>query len=171
MTSLERNGDVVRLASYAPLLAREGRTQWRPDLIYFDNTRLLLSANYYVQQLFGQNPGDLCLPALFEPGSQASTPPPAPLSCSCVKDSKTGDLILKLVNTSPAPLSTQIDIQGGPDILPQATLTLLSADPAAFNTFAAPEAVCPKTTPFQASRSFTLSSPAHSLSVLRLKTK
>jgi alpha-N-arabinofuranosidase len=50
LTSLERNGDIVRLASYAPLLAREGHTQWGPDLVYFDHTNLLRTANYYVQR-------------------------------------------------------------------------------------------------------------------------
>lgn len=58
LTSLERNGDVVQLSSYAPLLAKTGHTQWTPDLIYFDNTSILLTANYHVQRLFGENPGD-----------------------------------------------------------------------------------------------------------------
>ena len=40
---LERNGHVVRLASYAPLLPRQNHTQWRPDMIYFDHTNLLLT--------------------------------------------------------------------------------------------------------------------------------
>lgn len=58
LTSLERNGDVVHLSSYAPLLAKTGHTQWTPDLIYFDNTSIMLTANYHVQRLFGENPGD-----------------------------------------------------------------------------------------------------------------
>lgn len=62
MTSLERNGDLVRLTSYAPLLAKQGRTQWRPDLIYFDNVSITRSVNYYVQQLFSLNQGDVYLP-------------------------------------------------------------------------------------------------------------
>ena len=57
MTGLERNGDVVRLASYAPLLAKKGHTQWVPDLIYFDNERVLPSLNYFVQQLFARTAG------------------------------------------------------------------------------------------------------------------
>ncbi|MBP8605450.1 MAG: carbohydrate binding domain-containing protein [Phycisphaerae bacterium] len=62
MTSLERNGDVAAMASYAPLLSKEGRTQWRPDLIYFDNVSITPSINYYVQQLFSVNQGDAYLP-------------------------------------------------------------------------------------------------------------
>ena len=37
MTGLQRNADVVRLASYAPLLANESHVQWNPDAIWFDN--------------------------------------------------------------------------------------------------------------------------------------
>ena len=59
MTSLERNGDVVRLTSYAPLLAKAKHTQWNPDLIYFNNTTIYRTPNYYVQQLFSTNEGDV----------------------------------------------------------------------------------------------------------------
>jgi alpha-L-arabinofuranosidase len=62
LTSLERNGDVVRMASYAPLLGRENHMQWQPNLIYFNNSTVCPSVNYYVQQLFGQNQGDVYLP-------------------------------------------------------------------------------------------------------------
>ncbi len=62
MTTLERNGELVHLSSYAPLLSKQGRTQWRPDLIYFDNVSITPSINYYVQQLFSMNCGDFYLP-------------------------------------------------------------------------------------------------------------
>jgi alpha-L-arabinofuranosidase len=62
MASLERNGDVVWLSSYAPLLAKTGHTQWNPDLIYFDNTSIMLTANYHVQRLYSINAGDTWLP-------------------------------------------------------------------------------------------------------------
>lgn len=54
MIAMERNGDVVRLASYAPLLARIGHTQWVPDLLYFDADRVLRTASYYGQQAFSR---------------------------------------------------------------------------------------------------------------------
>ncbi len=63
MTGLERNSDVVRLASYAPLLANESYVQWSPDAIWFDNDESWGSVNYYVQQLFSANAGDEVVPS------------------------------------------------------------------------------------------------------------
>ncbi|MFF7813377.1 alpha-L-arabinofuranosidase C-terminal domain-containing protein [Streptomyces sp. NPDC007945] len=69
MTGLERNADVVKLASYAPLLADVHANQWRPDMIWFDNNRSWGSTSYEVQKLFMNNTGDRVVP------SRASTTP------------------------------------------------------------------------------------------------
>jgi alpha-L-arabinofuranosidase len=63
MTGLERNADVVKLASYAPLLANEDYVQWRPDMIWFNNHASWGSANYEVQKLFMTNTGDRVVPS------------------------------------------------------------------------------------------------------------
>ncbi|WP_409473157.1 alpha-L-arabinofuranosidase C-terminal domain-containing protein [Streptomyces sp. HC307] len=63
MTGLERNADVVKLASYAPLLANEDYVQWRPDMIWFNNHASWGSANYEVQKLFMTNVGDRVVPS------------------------------------------------------------------------------------------------------------
>jgi len=64
MTGMERNSDLVQLASYAPLFANVNSVQWRPNLIYYDSSRGVFGTpSYYVQQLFGQNRGDAVLPA------------------------------------------------------------------------------------------------------------
>ncbi|MEG8278502.1 alpha-L-arabinofuranosidase C-terminal domain-containing protein [Streptomyces sp. AHA2] len=63
MTGLERNADVVKLASYAPLLANEDYVQWRPDMIWFNNRASWNSANYEVQKLFMTNVGDRVVPS------------------------------------------------------------------------------------------------------------
>jgi alpha-L-arabinofuranosidase len=62
MTGLERNSDVVVMSSYAPLLAHEEAWQWRPNLLWFDNITAYATPNYYVQQMFSQNRGDVVLP-------------------------------------------------------------------------------------------------------------
>ncbi|WP_237047824.1 alpha-L-arabinofuranosidase C-terminal domain-containing protein [Lentzea guizhouensis] len=73
MTGLERNADVVKLASYAPLLANEDYVQWRPDMIWFNNHASWGSASYEVQKLFMTNVGDHVVPstASATPSTQA----------------------------------------------------------------------------------------------------
>ncbi len=66
MTGLQRNADVVIMASYAPLLAKIGHVQWRPDLIWFDNTRIMLTPNYHAQALFSRNRPDRVLPTTVQ---------------------------------------------------------------------------------------------------------
>ncbi|WLW56376.1 alpha-L-arabinofuranosidase C-terminal domain-containing protein [Streptomyces sp. YU58] len=63
MTGLERNADIVKLASYAPLFANEDYVQWSPDLVWFNNHASWNSANYEVQKLFMNNVGDRVVPS------------------------------------------------------------------------------------------------------------
>ncbi|MFC4111966.1 alpha-L-arabinofuranosidase C-terminal domain-containing protein, partial [Nonomuraea zeae] len=66
LTGIERNADVVELASYAPLLANVDYVDWTPDLIWFDNDEAYGTPNYHVQRLFSTNVGDRVLPSTFE---------------------------------------------------------------------------------------------------------
>lgn len=63
LTGIERNADVVRLVSYAPLLANEDYVQWSPDMIWFNNHAVWGSASYEVQKLFMTNVGDSVVPS------------------------------------------------------------------------------------------------------------
>jgi len=164
LTSLERNGDIVHLASYAPLLAKQGRTQWRPDMIYFDNSRLLLSANYHVQRMFGQNQGDIYFSADISPSVTN-------LSVSCVKDSATGDLIIKLVNVSTNEIRTDLNIRGTQRFKPTAKLSVLAGSPGVNNTFAKPEEITPQHDSIGADSTMNVTLPAHSFSVLRMEAR
>jgi alpha-L-arabinofuranosidase len=62
MTGMERNSDVVVMASYAPLFANVHYKKWNPDLIDFDSSRVYGIPSYYVQQMFSVNRGDVVLP-------------------------------------------------------------------------------------------------------------
>ncbi len=111
LTALERNGDVVTMSSYAPLLAKDGHTQWNPNLIYFDNKEVKPTVGYYVQKMFGQNAGDQYLPASTvlsnnEDGVKKR------IAISVVRDSKSNDLIVKLVNMLPVNVNAQVDLTG-----------------------------------------------------------
>ena len=61
LTGVERNADLVEMTAYAPLFGRIGHTQWNPNLLYFDQRRVLRTANYHVQRLFSLNRGDVYL--------------------------------------------------------------------------------------------------------------
>ncbi|MBG0856646.1 carbohydrate binding domain-containing protein [Streptomyces spinoverrucosus] len=74
MTGLERNADIVKLASYAPLLANEDYVQWRPDMIWFNNHASWASANYEVQRLFMTNVGDRVVPSTATTTPDVSSP-------------------------------------------------------------------------------------------------
>ncbi len=75
MTGMERNADIVRLASYAPLFGHADAWQWRPNLIWADNLRAYGTPNYHVQSLFARNRGDTILPVQLTVREQV---PPAP---------------------------------------------------------------------------------------------
>ena len=164
LTSLERNGDVVRLASYAPLLAKERRTQWRPDMIYFNNTSLQLSVNYFVQQLFSQNQGDVYLPVTL-PNTATN------LAVSSVRDSKTGDVILKFVNVGAGVQPLKMNLSGAKKLAMQVARTVLTGELMAVNAFGKPAAVVPQTSSLTVGEKFDCELPAHSLTVIRMATR
>lgn len=72
MTGLERNSDVVELASYAPMFANEDHVQWAPDMMWFDNDESWGSVNYYTQQMFMTNVGDEVVPSTHTEADAAS---------------------------------------------------------------------------------------------------
>jgi alpha-L-arabinofuranosidase len=75
MTGIERNSDVVVMASYAPLFANVHHRGWSPDLINFDGSRWYGTPSYYVQKMFSNNRGDITLPITVDSGSVAKPPP------------------------------------------------------------------------------------------------
>ena len=165
MTAFERNGDVVHFASYAPLFARRNHTQWHPDMIYFTGTEVFLTPNYYVQQLFGQNSGDTYLSTTLD----ATSKPPA-LAASAVRDSKSGHLIIKIVNGASTPAALTVELAGLAAGELKATQTVLTgADADAFNEDGQPPAVKPAASEVTLKPTFDYEAPAHSLTVFRIR--
>jgi len=168
MTSLERNGDVVRLSSYAPLLAKAGHTQWNPDMIYFNNTTIYRTANYYVQQLFSTNEGDVYHSNVITPtANKADTA----LAFSCVRNSKTGDVIIKLVNSAKVEKAFKVNLSQFKGIGTKATVNTLTGDADAKNSFETPDKVKPVTSDFKAASNFTYTVQPMSLTVISVKAK
>ncbi|MDN3582413.1 alpha-L-arabinofuranosidase C-terminal domain-containing protein [Mucilaginibacter flavus] len=167
MTNLERNGDVVQMASYAPLIARIGHTSWNPNLIYFNGKQVFPTVNYYVQQQFAVNSGSEYLPAVMSFKDKALTDSIA--GASCVRDAATGDIILKIANAGPASLSGTADLSKLGKLSKSAAITVITGDPKATNTIAHPTAIVPKTIPITLKKHWDFTVPAYSLTVVRIK--
>ncbi len=164
LTSFERNGDVVHFASYAPLLARRGHTQWHPDMIYFDATNVYPSINYQVQRLFGANGGDTLLPAKIE-GVETGVR----LTCSAVRDSVSGEVILKVVNGEDRALTASVELAGGDAKDYHLVATVLTgANADVFNEDGQSPAASPAKAESTVGAHFEREFPANSLTVLRL---
>ena len=161
LTTLERNGDVVVMSSYAPLLAKERFTQWNPNLIYFNNTEVKPTVGYYVQQLFGQNAGDEYLPVnIMLSGNREDVK--KRVAVSFVRDSETNDLIVKMVNLLPVAVHATLDLQGIQLADDKAVKTVLTGAPDDRNAK-------PATSTCKVADNFTSELPAYSLTVLRMK--
>lgn len=170
MTGIERNGDIVKMASYAPLLANLSHISWNPDLIYFNNKTLFLTANYFVQQMFSANQGDLYLSDVIKFGLPAAQTD-STLAASCVKDSGTGDIILKIVNAGDKEANTIIDLAGLKIQQGSASLELLKGAPSDKNSISNPDAVRTVKDDIQLAALKNYVAPPFSLSVIRLKTE
>ena len=128
LTAVERNADVVSMTSYAPLLAKEGHTQWCPDLIYFNNEEVKPTVGYYTQQMYGQNAGNEYFDSTIKLDSRRDDVKKR-VGVSVVKDSVSGDFIVKLVNMLPVEVSAKIELEGVTFVNPTAQKTVLTGNP------------------------------------------
>lgn len=160
LISVERNADVVNMVSYAPLLAKEGHIQWKPDLIYFNNKEVKLTVNYYVQQLFSNYSGDEYIASSVRLSSDRDDVKQR-ISVSLVRDSQTGNMGLKLVNLLPVSVVSDILI---PNIPVQKTKKIV------LNGTPENEAVRPQEDEIQIRENFVYDLPPYSFTVIPLKS-
>jgi alpha-L-arabinofuranosidase len=160
LTAVERNADVVTMTSYAPLLAKEGFTQWNPDLIYFNNEEVHPTVGYYVQKLYGNNAGDSYIPSEVKL-SDNSEAVRKRVAISVVKDSKTNDIIVKLVNLLPAEVAAKIDLSAFEVSDSEAVLSVLKGNPDS-------KTAKPDESIISVAEKFDYTLPAYSFSVLRI---
>lgn len=109
MTGLERNADVVNMASYAPLFSNVDGWQWTPDLIWVNNLQSYGTPNYYVQKLFSVNKGSQVVPVLQDNAAIAGED--SLYATACI-DKRNNELIVKLVNVSGKVQSREINMEG-----------------------------------------------------------
>lgn len=110
LTDIERNGDVVEMTSYAPMLCKEGHHNWDPNMIYFTNTSVRTTPAYEVQRLFSVYSGDRYVSSELKVHGVADADLSHRVGASLVRDSKTGRRCLKLVNALPVEL--RVDVGG-----------------------------------------------------------
>ncbi|MDP4268823.1 MAG: alpha-L-arabinofuranosidase C-terminal domain-containing protein [Bacteroidota bacterium] len=143
MTGFERNADVVKMCTYAPLFAHVDAWQWRPDLIWFDNLKSVKSVNYYVQQLYGMNVGTNVLTTTYNNGPLAGQDG---LYASTALDKNKMEIIVKIANTSKEVRKVKFTLNGLKAAERKGTHTILTSDNIdAENTLDKPNTVVPAT--------------------------
>lgn len=163
ITGMERNSDIVKMTSYAPLFAKENHIQWKPDLIWFDNQKAFGTSSYYVQKMYGNNMGTYIL----------ETPEELPIYKVVSWDEKTGDIIIKMVNVKEMAHTIEIRLETQQNIQPIAHGILLTADHKEDeNTLENPTHISEKTFTIEdITDSFSYTIEANSFVIIRLHSK
>lgn len=146
MTGLERNADVVHMATYAPLFAHVEGWQWRPDMIWYDNNNSVRTASYYVQQLFSENKGTNVVPLTMDKKNVTGAEGQNGLFASAVYDKDRKEYIVKVANTSSEPQELNIKLAGlkKKDVITGVTAqTLSTKDLDSENTLEEPNKIVP----------------------------
>ncbi len=170
MTGLERNADMVYMASYAPLFGNVNAWQWRPDLIWFDNLKSTATPNYYVQKMFSTNAGTDVVSALVD--GKPLTGQDSLFASACI-DSKTSELIVKLVNVARKPASLTLSLEGKQPSEKEINLQVVAnANLGSFNQVGKPEEVTPVERKQKISgKKIVMNLDAYSLTVVKIPLK
>jgi alpha-L-arabinofuranosidase len=172
LTGLERNADVVRMASYAPLFANTEAWQWTPNLIWCDSLHLYGTPNYYVQQLFSRNRGDVILPTQLS-GIQETSAQVQRLYASATRDDRAGEVIVKVVNPGNDATEAKINLAGVSQVEPEGVaIVLAGSNLKDVNSMEQPKKISPVESKFdKVASNFTYSFQPHSMTVLRIKAR
>ena len=165
MTGLERDADVVWQCTYAPLFSHVDGWQWRPDLIWFNNTESVRSANWYVQMLYSTNKGTNVL-KLTENGKPVTGA--EGLYASAVYDKNTKQYIVKIANTGAEKQDITLTFKGVKQ-LGLGTCQTMQADEKAENSLRHKDNVVPKESSIEGRGNIVnLTIPAKAFKVIRL---
>ena len=172
MTGLERNADIVHMATYAPLFAHVEGWQWRPDLIWYDNLRSMRTVSWHVQQLYGEYKGENVLTLTMNGSPVAGAEGQSGLFASAVKDGN--KVYVKVANTSEEEQSICLNFKGlkkkDPGLKAVRRIVLKSDDLYADNTLDAPCAIVPVEAAFTGSgKSLEAQVPALSFTIFILE--
>ncbi len=168
MTDFERNADIVNMTAYAPLFAHIDGWQWRPDLIWFDNTRMFKSCSYYVQQMYMTNKGTNVLPCTLDKKPVAGE---NGLYASAVVDKDKKEYIIKAINISKEAKDLTIVLKGLKTAISSVeTISLNTTNMDAENTLDNPNKIVPVKGSASVDKStLTDKLPANTFRVYKLK--
>ena len=168
MTGMERNSDLIVMASYAPLFVNvnPGGMQWESDLIGYDAMSSYGSPSYYAQAMFGEYLGT-------EVPTSSQTGGGNRFFYSVTRDPAKGEVFLKLVNASSLPQQVAIDMQGASNVSTTGTLvSLTGTNDAETNTISTPTRIVPvKSTLPSTAAKFAHTVPPYSVQVIQLEAK
>jgi alpha-N-arabinofuranosidase len=165
MAAMERNSDLIKMQCYAPLFVNvsPGARQWRPNLIGYDAISSYGSPSYYAIQMFSRNVGDEILNTASVDTS---------VQGSATRDRKSGDIFIKLVNPEATAEPLNIQIQGALSLASKGTIITLAGKPEDENSINQPHNEFPVRSKLREVKpDFNYSLPAHSVVVLKLKSR
>ena len=166
MAAMERNSDIIKMHCYAPLLVNvnPGARQWRPDLIGYNAISSYGSPSYYTIQLFSRNVGDEILNVV--------SPKENVIQGCATRDSKTGEIYIKLVNPGTTNTAVKIEVKGIASLASNGTAITLQGSPEDTNSINHPQNVLPITTRLRKVKTeFTYTMPPQSVVLLKLKSR
>jgi alpha-L-arabinofuranosidase len=169
MTGLERNADVVAMASYAPLFGHIDGWQWKPNLIWVDNLQVMPTPNYQVQKMYSNYKGTQIIPILDK--NKLAVSGKDSLYASSTFNKNTNELIIKIVNTSKQVQNAEINIEGMGKMGEKARLiSLQNDDLKAENTIEKPFFIAPTEKEINVSnKSVSLELKGYSFSIIKIK--
>lgn len=173
LIGLEKNSDIVEMASYAPLFVNNNNRRWNPDAIVFDSWQQYGTPSYWVQQLFKESNGAVLLPVVIQENATSALVASA-IRWNSLENGGEDFIRVKAVNFGSSLLMLNISITG----LPAGSIrssgsksTILTSDNLMDeNSFDKPEKIAPKATALEnANTDANISLPPHSVTVLDLQ--
>jgi alpha-N-arabinofuranosidase len=168
MTGMERNSDLIVMASYAPLFVNvnPGGMQWESDLIGYDALTSYGAPSYYAQAMFAKYLGTEVPTSSVDGGGER-------FFYSVTEEPQKGSVYLKLVNASSVPQPVEIEMTGASNLAKAGTLITLAGNSLAeTNTISTPTRIVPVQTTFKSeASSFSHTMPPYSIQVLELHAK
>ena len=170
LTGVERNADVVHMATYAPLFAHVDGWQWRPDMIWYDNLHSFRTCSWHVQSLYANNKGDNVLSLTMNKKPVAGNDDQDGLFASAVYEKATNTVIVKVVNVGDKAQDVTLNLQGMKGSHEATRTVFTSSDLTAENSIEKPELIKPTTASETVTApNYSTSIPAKTFVMLRIK--